>query len=90
MIGYVPATVSSSPTPGVNTEAHVLDDSGDSINTPKPKETTKKKHNGKVDPVLCSNIYDTAVKSNQALHIIQQIIPFTITVVLVFVVVIRC
>ena len=75
--------------PPVSIRKHVAYDSGDSINATKPKVTTKKNHNGKIDPILGSNMYDTAVASKQALRVIQQQNPLTITMLPVFVVVIR-
>ena len=51
----------------------------------KTEGTTKEKHNGKSDLVLCSIIYDTAVASKQLLRIIQQNISLTITMELAFI-----
>ena len=86
---YEGDTSTMAPTSPQSKNIYVADDSGDSINYPKPKVTTKEKYNGKIDPVLCSIMYDTALASKQALRIIQQTILLTTTMDLVFLVVIR-
>ena len=68
---YEGDTSTMAPTSPQFKKLYVVDDSGDSINAQKSKVTTKEKHNGKSDPVLCSIIYDTALASKQALYIIQ-------------------